>query len=56
MKVTAVCWLDKTTSVLAARDDHELHYFEMGQKVEERLSVTWLATFFPKQRKGPRNC
>ncbi|CAJ1339262.1 unnamed protein product, partial [Effrenium voratum] len=33
-EVTAVCWLDKTTSVLAARDDHELHYFEMGQKVE----------------------
>ncbi|CAJ1396147.1 unnamed protein product [Effrenium voratum] len=38
-EVTAVCWLDKTTSVLAARDDHELHYFEMGQKVEESLCV-----------------
>ncbi|CAJ1440802.1 unnamed protein product, partial [Effrenium voratum] len=42
-EVTAVCWLDKTTSVLAARDDHELHYFEMGQKVEERLSVSSLS-------------
>ncbi|CAE7685286.1 unnamed protein product [Symbiodinium pilosum] len=28
-EVTACCWLDGRTAVLAARNDHELHYLEM---------------------------
>eukprot|EP00439_Symbiodinium_sp_Y106_P065671 s253_g10.t1 len=28
-EVTACCWLDPLTAVLAARNDHELHYLEM---------------------------
>lgn len=29
-QVTACCWLDASTLILAARDDHELHYLDVA--------------------------
>lgn len=30
LEVTACCWLDASTLILAARDDHELHYLDVA--------------------------
>lgn len=34
-EVTASCWLDASTLILAARDDHELHYLQLPSESSE---------------------
>mmetsp|Transcript_71269 Transcript_71269/g.157343 ORF Transcript_71269/g.157343 Transcript_71269/m.157343 type:complete len:425 (-) Transcript_71269:124-1398(-) len=44
-EVTACCWLDASTLILAARDDHELHYLDVaadGLKESMRVNLNAL--------------